>query len=295
MPRACARAHRFVHRSPFGPNGLDIKSFAAGLLGRHYTRAAKRHLPREILGTGLHTHNALDHPSRRATSWSGCWRWQVHEYEVAGDRAGIAGAVGPLVLLGEVATPVLIEVAVADDGAHLEYSLGAVKAPAGAGDVHAVLDQVPAGALDDAGGDRPPTFEGGGIVDERPLADQVGGALVDGRPGGPIEVFASGLASECGGDLGRLTLEDGAGALMACLDAASRHSVGAHHRLQARLPLRPQVQVVLEHLAEQIAALHVQTLVQFAVGELAASALSSQPTIHSNRSREAAKADERWC
>ena len=52
--------HRFVQSNPFGPNGLDIKSFDAGLLGRHYTRAAKRHLPRAILGTGVHTHNALD-------------------------------------------------------------------------------------------------------------------------------------------------------------------------------------------------------------------------------------------
>ena len=30
--------HRFVQSNPFGPNGLDIKSFAAGLQGRHYTR-----------------------------------------------------------------------------------------------------------------------------------------------------------------------------------------------------------------------------------------------------------------
>jgi hypothetical protein len=33
--------------------------------------------------------------------------------------------------------------------------LGALRAPAGAGDAHPVLDQVAAGALDDAGGDRP--------------------------------------------------------------------------------------------------------------------------------------------
>src|SRR5262245_46822430 len=33
--------HHFVRSNPFGSNGLDIKSFAAGLLGRHYTRAAK--------------------------------------------------------------------------------------------------------------------------------------------------------------------------------------------------------------------------------------------------------------
>ncbi len=58
-------------------------------------------------------------------------------------------------------------------------------------------------------------------------------------------------------------------ALVASLDAAPGHSVSAYHRLHARLPLRPQVQVVLEHLAEQLAALHVQALFQFAMGELA--------------------------
>jgi hypothetical protein len=58
-------------------------------------------------------------------------------------------------------------------------------------------------------------------------------------------------------------------ALMASLYAAPGHSVGAYHCLHARLPLRPQVQVVLEHLAEQLAALHVQALLQLAVAELA--------------------------
>jgi hypothetical protein len=54
------------------------------------------------------------------------------------------------------------------------------------------------------------------------------------------------------------------------LHAASRNSVGAHCRLQARLPLCAQVQVVLEHLAEQLAIL-------------------------SNRSQEATKAGEISC
>src|SRR5215472_1575539 len=58
-------------------------------------------------------------------------------------------------------------------------------------------------------------------------------------------------------------------ALVACLHAAPRHSVGAHHHLQAPLALGTQVQVVLEHLAEQLAALHLQALLQFAMGELA--------------------------
>jgi hypothetical protein len=39
-------------------------------------------------------------------------------------------------------------------------------------------------------------------------------------------------------------------ALMASFHATPGHSVGAYHRLNARLSLRPQVQVILEHLAE---------------------------------------------
>lgn len=58
-------------------------------------------------------------------------------------------------------------------------------------------------------------------------------------------------------------------ALMAGLHTAPGDSVGTYHRLHARLPPRPQVQVVLEHLAEQFAALHVQALLHFAMGELA--------------------------
>src|SRR5215471_6666140 len=108
----------------------------------------------------------------------------------------------------EVIAPILFEVAVADDRAHLEDGLGAVEAPSGAGDVHAVLDQVPAGTLDDAGGDWPPALESGGVVEVRPLANQVDGALVDGRPGGPVETLPSGLAPDGGGDAGGLALQD---------------------------------------------------------------------------------------
>ena len=38
--------------------------------------------------------------------------------------------------LGEVPGPVLVEVAVADEGAELEDGFGAVEAPAGASEVH---------------------------------------------------------------------------------------------------------------------------------------------------------------
>jgi len=45
-----------------------------------------------------------------------------------------------LVFLGEVVSPVLLEVAVAVDRAEFEDRFGAVQASAGAGEVHAVFD-----------------------------------------------------------------------------------------------------------------------------------------------------------
>jgi hypothetical protein len=45
--------------------------------------------------------------------------------------SGIAGTVDALVLVREVVAPVLLEVAVADDGAHLQDGFGAVEAPSG--------------------------------------------------------------------------------------------------------------------------------------------------------------------
>ena len=64
-------------------------------------------------------------------------------------RAGVQ----PLVLLGQVVAPVVVEVAVADHCAQGEDSFGAVQSPAGAGHVHTVFDEMPAGSFDDAGGD----------------------------------------------------------------------------------------------------------------------------------------------
>ncbi len=56
-------------------------------------------------------------------------------------------------------------------------------------------------------------------------------------------------------------------ASMPGFDAAPGHSISAHDRFQARFPLRPHVQVVLEHLAKQLATLHVQAFLQLAVRE----------------------------
>jgi hypothetical protein len=48
--------------------------------------------------------------------------------------------VEPLVFAGEVKAPVVVEVAVADEGAQGEDGFGSVKAPSGSGDVEAVAD-----------------------------------------------------------------------------------------------------------------------------------------------------------
>src|SRR5713101_6663696 len=67
----------------------------------------------------------------------------------------------PFVFFAQVVAPVLVEVAVDDEGAEFEDGLGSLESPAGAGDVHAVFDQPSCRSLDDAGGDRPALGEGG--------------------------------------------------------------------------------------------------------------------------------------
>src|SRR5262245_32773129 len=101
-------------------------------------------------------------------------------------------------LVREGVAPVLLEVAVTDDRTHLEDCFGAPETPSSTGDVHAVFDQVPAGALDDPGGDRPPALEGGGVVEVRPLVDEVAGALIDGRSGGAVKALPGSRTSEGG-------------------------------------------------------------------------------------------------
>src|SRR4051812_21937748 len=76
-----------------------------------------------------------------------------------GGWGGGAGAVEPVVLPVSVEGPVGIPVVGEADGAEVEDGVGAVLGPAHAGLLHAVLDEVAAGALDDAGADRPATLE----------------------------------------------------------------------------------------------------------------------------------------
>src|SRR5207247_392703 len=75
--------------------------------------------------------------------------------------------------------PVSAGVAAGVDGAQPEHGLGAWQAPAGAGDAHPVGDQVAAGALDDAGGDRPAFGQGAGVVHVGLLGLQVGQGFAD--------------------------------------------------------------------------------------------------------------------
>ncbi len=53
--------HRFLGYSPFGPNGLDIKSFYMGKLNRkNWFETAKKRMDSKFLSDKPHTHNALD-------------------------------------------------------------------------------------------------------------------------------------------------------------------------------------------------------------------------------------------
>src|SRR4029453_12782091 len=108
--------------------------------------------------------------------------------------------VDALLFLGQVPGPVPVEVAVADEGAEFEDGFGAGQAPAGAGDVHAVLDQVAAGAFDHPGGDRPSVGQGGRVVQVGLLGQQVrrGGVGVLTGPG--VQAVVGGLAADRGGD-----------------------------------------------------------------------------------------------
>jgi len=93
------------------------------------------------------------------------------------------------VFLLEVVVPVGVVVVVGVDCPVPQDGLGAGGAPAGAGDARAVVDDVAAGAFDDAGSDRPSVFQCFGVVEVGLLGAQVGQDPGDvlrvlGAPGG---------------------------------------------------------------------------------------------------------------
>src|SRR5256885_14445858 len=104
--------------------------------------------------------------------------------------------------------PVGVEVAVAGQGAEFEDGFGAVEAPAGAGDVHAVGDEVAAGAFDDAGGDGPAGGERGRVVEVWGLVGEVGGADLGVGSLGDGDAAALGAGADVGGDAGGVAVED---------------------------------------------------------------------------------------
>ena len=84
------------------------------------------------------------------------------------------------------------------------------QAPAGAGDVHAVFDEVAAGALDHARRDRPAVLKGGGVVEVGSFREEVVGAAVGGLALVGLEREAGRFAADRGGDDPRLALQHGA-------------------------------------------------------------------------------------
>src|SRR5271166_152445 len=89
--------------------------------------------------------------------------------------------------------------------------LGSFEPPSRACDVHSVLDDVPAGALDDPGGDGPALPERGGVVQVVLLVVQVAGALVGAGPLGGRVPVGGGAAADPGRDLGGFAVQDLAG------------------------------------------------------------------------------------
>src|SRR6266542_2533643 len=130
-----------------------------------------------------------------------------------GGRVLVAGLVDASVFLGQVEGPVGGEVAVGPQGVQLEDGLGALDAPAGAGDVEPVADKVPAGPFDHAGGDRPAAGQGGVVAEVLPLGLEVADAGID----------ATALLG-CQPGIGGLGLERGDDGV--CLAGQDAHGVG---------------------------------------------------------------------
>ena len=103
-------------------------------------------------------------------------------------------------LAGEVESPVLLEVAIADDRAEGEDGFGPVQAPSRSSNRETIRDQMPARALDDPGRDRPARFQGLVVVQAVVLAGQVADARVGAVPLGCGEPGGLGLGGDlCGG------------------------------------------------------------------------------------------------
>jgi hypothetical protein len=112
----------------------------------------------------------------------------------------VAAVVVALFLLPEVEVEVVIEVAVAGEGAELQDGFGAVEAPPGPGDFHAVLDEPPGRSFYKAAGHQPAGLEEGGVAQVVLLVFQVAGAFAGaGALGGAVS--PGGGAADPGADI----------------------------------------------------------------------------------------------
>lgn len=112
----------------------------------------------------------------------------------------------------EVIAPVGREVSTGSHSAEFQDGFGSGQAPPGAGDVQPVADQVAAGALDDAGGDRPAILQRLVVAQVFDMAGQVTDAGID--PAALLlgESGRGGLSVDGGGDLLGVAGQQGQGA-----------------------------------------------------------------------------------
>jgi hypothetical protein len=113
------------------------------------------------------------------------------------------------VLALEVESPVLLEVAVADDRSQGEDGLGAVQAPPRASQIEAIGYEMTACALDDSRRDRPAGVEGLAVAQELALVSQVADAGVG--PGAPAAFQPGGFGDDLGGGPVAVAGQDGEG------------------------------------------------------------------------------------
>ena len=141
----------------------------------------------------------------------GCGSFEVSWLRCEDEAFAVKRTVDAFVLAAEVEVPVVLEVAAGDQGAELEDGLGAFESPSRAGDVHSVLDDVPAGTLDDPGGDGPAFAQRRVVAEIGVLVVQVAGGLVGAGALGRGVAVGGGAAADPGRDLGCFPVQDLAG------------------------------------------------------------------------------------
>src|ERR1039458_561324 len=133
----------------------------------------------------------------------GCGSFEVSWLRCEDEVFAVYDSVDALMLLAQVEAPVVLEVAAGGDSAELQDGFGAFESPPRARYVHSVLDDVPAGTLDDPGGDGPALAQRGGVVQVALLVLQVAGALVGAGALGAGVTVGGGAAADPGRDLAR--------------------------------------------------------------------------------------------